>query len=119
MDSLRKLFGSVSSLFSSAPMPVPAAQQSHVSDTYCDCNASKDMASTVGGTGTSPIAIPDSFRPSISRGSQVGSFEGDNRHNRRSPSRSRLLDTNENQENYQHSPEQVFRTPNVSFERGT
>ena len=50
---------------------------------------------------------------------KVGSFEGDNRHNRRSPSRSRLFDANESQENYQHSPEQVFRTPNVSFERGT
>ena len=119
MDSVRKLFRSVSSLFSSTPVPVPAAQQSHVSDTYCDRNASQNMASTVGGTGTSPIAIPDSVRPSIIRGSQVGTFEGDNRHNRHSPSRSRLFDTNENQENYQHSPEQVFRTPNVSFERGT
>ena len=119
MDSVRKLFRSVSSLFSSTPMPVPAAQQSHVSDTYCDRNASQDMASTVGGTGTSPIAISDSVRPSIIRGSQVGTFEGDNRHKRRSPSRSRLFDTNESQDNYQHSPEQVFRTPNVSFERGT
>ena len=81
MDSVRKLFRSVSSLFSSTPMSVPAAQQSHVSDTYCDRNASQ---------------------------------------NRRSPSRSRLFDTNESQENYQHSLEQVdlFRTPNVSFERG-
>ena len=61
-------------------MPVPAAQQSHVSDTCCDRNASQ---------------------------------------NRRSPSRSRLFDTNESQENYQRSLEQVFRTPNVSFERGT
>ena len=119
MDSVRKLFRSVSSLFSSTPMPVPAAQQSHVSDTYCDRNASQDMASTVGGTGTSAIAISDSVRPSIIRGSQVGSFEGDNRHKRRSPSRSRLFDTNESQENFQHSPEQVIRTPNVSFERGT
>ena len=119
MDSVRKLFRSFSSLFSSTPMPVPAAQQSHVSDTYCDRNASQDMASTVGGTGTSPIAIPESVRPSIIRGSQVGNFEGDNRHNRHSPSRSRLFDTNESRENYQHSPEQVFRTPNVSFERGT
>ena len=119
MDSVRKLFRSVSSLFSSMPMPVPAAQQSHVSDTYCDRNASQNMASTVGGTGTSPIAISVSVRPSIIRGSQVGTFEGDNRHNRRSPSRSRLFDTNECQENYQHSPEQVFRTPNVSLERGT
>ena len=119
MDSVRKLFRSVSSLFSSTSMPVPAAQQSHVSDTYCDRNASQDMASTVGGTGTSPIAIPDSVRPSIIRGSQVGTFEGDNRHNRCSPSRSRLFDANESQENFQHSPEQVFRTPNVSFERGT
>ena len=102
MDSVRKLFRSFSSLFSSTPMPVPAAQQSHVSDTYCDRNASQNMASTVGGTGTSPIAIPDSVR-----------------HNRHSPSRSRLFDTNESRENYQHSPEQVFRTPNVSFERGT
>ena len=119
MDSVRKLFRSFSSLFSSTPMPVPAAQQLHVSDTYCDRNASQDMASTVGGTGTSPIAIPDSVRPSIIRGSQVGTFEGDNRHNRCSPSRSRLFDANESQENFQHSPEQVFRTPNVSFERGT
>ena len=119
MDSVRKLFRSFSSLFSSMPMPVPAAQQSHVSDTYCDRNASQNMASTVGGTGTIPIAIPDSVRPSIIRGSQVGNFEGDNRHNRHSPSRSRLFDTNESRENYQHSPEQVFRTPNVSFERGT
>ena len=119
MDSVRKLFRNVSSLFSSTPMPVPAAQQSHVSDTYCGRNASQNMASTVGGTGTSPIAIPGSVRPSIIRGSQVGTFEGDNRHNRHSPSRSRLFDTNESQENYQHSPEQVFRTPNVSFERGT
>ena len=115
MDSVRKLFRSVSSLFSSTPMPVPAAQQSHVSDTYCDRNASQNMART----GTSPIAIPDSVRPSIIRGSQVGTFEGDNRHNRRSLSRSRLFDSNESQENYQHSPEQVFRTPNVNFERGT
>ena len=119
MDSVRKLFRSVSALFSSTPMPVPAAQQLHVSDTYCDRNASKNMASTVHGTGTSPIAIPDSVRPSIIRGSQVGTFEGDNMHKRRSPSRSGLFDTNESQENYQHSPEQVFRTPNVSFERGT
>ena len=96
-------------------MPVPAAQQSHVSDTYCDRNASQNMART----GTSPIAIPDSVMSSIIRGSQIGTFEGDNRHNRRSPSRSRLLDTNDSQDNYQHSPEQVFRTPNVSFERGT
>ena len=81
-------------------MPVPAAQQLHVSDTYCDRNASQNMASTVGGTGTSPIAIPDNVRHSIIRGSQVGTFEGDNRH-------------------YRHSPEQVFRTPNVSFGRGT
>ena len=119
MDSVRKLFRSVSSLFSSTPMPVPAAHQSHVSDTYCDSNASQDMASTVGGTGTSPVAIPDSVRPSIIRVSQVGTLEGDNRHNRHSPSRSRLFDTNESQENYQHSPEQVFSTPNISFERGT
>ena len=119
MDSVRKLFRSVRSLFSSTPMPVPAAQQSYVLDTYCDRNASQNMASTVGGTGTSPIAIPNSVRSSVMRGSQVGSFEGDNRHNRRSPSRSRLFDTNESQDNYQHSPEQVFRTPNVSFERGT
>ena len=91
MDSVRKLFRSFSSLFSSTPMPVPAAQQSHVSDTYCDRNASQDMASTVGGTGTSPIAIPDSVRPSIIRGSQVGTFEGDNRHNRCSPSRTSPL----------------------------
>ena len=119
MDSVRKLFRSFSSLFSSTPMPVPAAQQSHVSDTYCDRNSSQNMASTVGGTGTSPVTIPDSVRPCIIRGSQVGSFEGDNRHNRRSPGRSRLFDTNESQDNYQHSPEQVFRTPNVSFERGT
>ena len=119
MDSVRKLFRSVSSLFSSTPMPVLQPQQSHVSDTYCDRNASQTMASTVGGTGTSPIAIPDSVRPSIIRGSQVGTFEGDNRHNRCSPSRSRLFNNNESQENYQHSPEQVFRTPNVSFERGT
>ena len=124
MDLVRKLFSvskifSVSSLFSSTPMPVPAAQQSHVLDTYCDRNASQTMASTVGGTGTSPIAIPDSVRPSNIRGSQVGFFEGDNRLNRRSPSRSRLFDTNESHENYQHSPGQVFRKPNVSFERGT
>ena len=65
MDSVRKLFRSVSSLFSSTPMPVPAAQQSHVSDTYCDRNASQNMASTVGGTGTSPVAISDSIRPSM------------------------------------------------------
>ena len=119
MDSVRKLFRSVSSQFSSMPIPVPAAQQSHVSDTCCERNGSQDMARTVGGTGPSPIAIPDSVRPSIIRGSQVGTFEGDNRHNRRSPSRSRLFNTNESQENYQHSPEQVFRTPNVSFETGT
>ena len=74
MDSVRKLFRSVSSLFSSTPMPVPAAQQSHISDTYCDRNASETMASTVRGTGTSPIAISDSVRPSIIRGSQVGLF---------------------------------------------
>ena len=85
MDSLRKFFRSVSSLFSSTPMPMPAAQQLHVSDTYCDHNSSQNMAGTVDGTGTSPIAIPDSVRPSIIRGSQVGSFEGNNRHNRRHP----------------------------------
>ena len=50
MDLVRKLFRSVCALFSSTPMPVPAAQQSHVSDTYCDHNASQGMASTVGGT---------------------------------------------------------------------
>ena len=70
MDSVRKLFRSVSSLFSSTPMPVPAAQQSHVSDTNCDRNASQDKASTIGVTGTSPVTIPDSVRPSIMRGSQ-------------------------------------------------
>ena len=119
MDSVRKLFRSVSSLFSGTPMPVPAAQQSHVSDTYCDRGASQDMAGAVGGAGTSPVAVPDSVRPSVIRGGRVGTFEGDDGHSRRSPSRSGLFDANESQEDYQHSPEQVFRTPGVSFERGT
>ena len=122
MDSVRKLFRSVSSLFSSTPMPVPAAQQSHVSDTYCDSNVSHDMASTVGGTETSPIAIPDSVRASIIRGSQVGTSEGDNRHSRRSPSRSRLFDTNGSQENYQsrylENQMSVLREGHESFPNG-